>query len=91
MSMKDTLTGLVKALVDQPEEVTVAETSEEGRTVFTISVHPDDMGKIIGRGGRIIRAVRDLMKIIATKKGAYIDVIVAEERPPESNEPGRES
>ncbi|MBI3386086.1 KH domain-containing protein [Candidatus Gottesmanbacteria bacterium] len=79
--MKDTLIGLVKALVDNPTDVAVTESTQDGRTVFTVSVNPQDMGKIIGKGGRIIRAVRDLMKILATKKGVYIDVVIAEDYP----------
>lgn len=51
-------------LVDHPDEVVIAESeSEEGDIVYELSVHPEDMGKIIGRRGRIIRAIRTLARV----------------------------
>lgn len=82
--MKDALMYLVRQLVDQPEAMTIEESQEEGKTVLVLHVHPDDMGKIIGKNGRIIKAVRDVMKILAAKRNMYIDVILAEN---ESNNP----
>ena len=79
--MKDTLLYLVRALVDQPETVVIEESQEEGKTILTLHVHPDDMGKIIGKNGRIIKAVRDVMKILAAKRNMYIDVVLAEDTP----------
>lgn len=77
--MKDVLLYLVKHLVDNPKEVHIEETSEEERTLLTLTVHPDDMGKIIGKSGRIIRAIRDLMKVLAAKRNQYVDVVLAEQ------------
>lgn len=77
--MKDTLTWLVKQIVDSPQDVRIDEAETEGRTVLTISVNQEDMGKVIGKSGRIIRAIRDLMKVLATKKGIYVDVAVSDE------------
>ena len=77
--MKATLTYLVTQLVDHPSDVVVEEATEENRTRFTIRAHADDMGKIIGKNGRIIRALRDIMKIIATKKNLYVDIGIADE------------
>lgn len=82
--MKDTLTYLVTAIVDHPEDVVIDERKVEEMIVFTIHVHQEDMGKIIGKSGRIIRAIRDLIKILAAKKNLYVDVEIAEE--PERNE-----
>jgi predicted RNA-binding protein YlqC (UPF0109 family) len=79
--MKDTLTYLVRGLVDQPEAISIEESQEEGKTILTLHVHPDDMGKIIGKGGRIIKAIRDLIKILAAKRNMYIDVVLAEDTP----------
>ena len=76
--MKDTLQYLAAQLVDHPEEVTVEESGEEDRTILTLHVHPEDMGKIIGKSGRIIKALRDLIKLIAAKHNAYVDVVLAE-------------
>ncbi len=76
--MKETLIYLLTLLVDHPEDITIEETQEESRTVLTIHAHPDDMGRIIGKSGRIIRAIRDLVKIIAAKHDTYVDVMIAE-------------
>lgn len=77
--MKDTLIYLVTAIVDHPEDVVIDERKEEEMIVFTIHVNQEDMGKIIGKSGRIIRAIRDLIKILAAKKNLYVDVEIAEE------------
>ena len=76
--MKETLIYLLTALVDHPQDIIVEETTEESRTVLTIHAHSDDMGRIIGKSGRIIRAIRDLVKIIAAKHDTYVDVMIAE-------------
>jgi len=76
--MKDTLLFILSHLVDHPEDVTVDEVKEETRTVLVIHANPDDMGKIIGKRGRIITALRDIVKLMATKEKVYVDVEVAE-------------
>lgn len=76
--MKDTLAYLVAAIVDHPEDVTIEESMDGERTIFTLHVHAEDMGKVIGKSGRIIKALRDLTKLIATKHNAYVDVVLAE-------------
>ncbi len=77
--MKDTLDYLVRAIVDHPDDVVIDERNVEDMIVFTIHVHQEDMGKIIGKSGRIIRAIRDLIKILAAKKNLYVDVEIAED------------
>lgn len=72
--MKDTLVYLVSQIVDHPDDVTVQERKLEQGLTLVLSVHPEDMGKVIGKSGRIIRAIRDLVKLIATKRGTYVDV-----------------
>lgn len=79
--MKDTLIFLVSQIVDHPEEVTVEEKQDGETLVLTIHVHPEDMGKVIGKSGRIIRALRDLIKVIATKRNQFVDVALFEETP----------
>lgn len=62
-SYKQTLADIAKAIVDQPEEVTVAETrGEDGSIVLVLSVAPSDMGKVIGKHGKIARAIRSVIK-----------------------------
>lgn len=76
--MKDTLVYLLSHIVDKPEAVTVEESQEESRTILTIHADQADIGKIIGKNGRIIKAIRDVTKLIATKKNVYVDVVLAE-------------
>jgi len=76
--MRDTLLFLVSSLVSEPNAVSVDEQEEEGKTTLTLHVAPEDMGKIIGKNGRIIRAVRDLVKILGAKRNTYVDVVLDE-------------
>lgn len=76
--MKNVLLALVTELVDHPDDVVVDERAEGEQVLLTLTVHPSDMGKIIGKSGRIIRAIRDLMKILAAKRNQYVDVVVSE-------------
>lgn len=86
--MKDTLSYLVNMLVDHPEDVIIEERQEGDATIFVIQAHSDDIGKIIGKSGRIIRALRDLMKVLAAKTNRFVDVEIAEDgsRTPEASE-----
>ncbi|MBQ7144280.1 MAG: KH domain-containing protein [Oscillospiraceae bacterium] len=74
--MKELLTYLIQNLVDHPDEVTVTEHESGGGTVFEVRVADGDMGKVIGRQGRIIKEVRVLMKAIAQRKGKKVSVEV---------------
>ena len=65
--LKDVLTDMAKAIVENPDSVSVTETElEDGEVLLTLSVAPDDMGKVIGRHGRIAKALRTVMKAAAT-------------------------
>lgn len=77
--MKDTLIYLLQAIADHPEAIVVDETTVEDKIVLTIHCDGEDMGKIIGKSGRIIRSLRDLIKLMAAKQGVYVDVVLAEE------------
>ena len=74
--MKDLLTYIVQNLVDHPDEVSVTERETGGGTVFEIRVADGDMGKVIGRQGRIIKEIRILMKAVAQRKGKKVSVEV---------------
>ena len=77
--MKDIAVYLLTNLVDQPDAVAVDEqTDETGNVTLTLTVAKDDMGKVIGRDGKIIRAIRDCIKILAVKKNIHVDVVLAE-------------
>ena len=76
--MKDILLSIVTAIVDNKEAIKIAEEDVEGVTNFTITVAPEDMGKIIGKGGKVIRALRTIMKIPAIKQDKRIYISLAE-------------
>jgi len=75
--MKELVEVLAKALVDHPEEVRVKEISGERSVVYELSVAPDDMGKIIGKQGRIAKAIRTVVSAAAVKenKRVMIEII----------------
>lgn len=76
--MKETLLYIVQAIVDTPDQVTVDENEEEGVIQFTIGVAKDDMGKVIGKEGKIIRSIRNIMKIKAIKENKRINIVLAD-------------
>ena len=65
--MKELIEFLAKSLVDQPDEVEVAEFRRENATVLELTVAPDDLGKVIGRQGRTARAIRSILAAAANK------------------------
>ena len=82
--MKDTLLYILQHIVDHPEAIVIDEVVEGDRTIYVIHAHREDMGKIIGKKGRVIMALRDLIKIIATKQKVFADVEIAESQQTES-------
>ncbi len=74
--MKELLETVAKGLVDAPEavEVTVDEPNEEGVVVYHLHVGPDDMGRVIGRQGRIAKAIRTVMRAAAIRKDVKVQV-----------------
>ena len=72
--LKQTLVDIAAAIVDSPDEVSVVG-EEVGDTVnLTLSVAPDDMGMVIGRGGRIAKAIRTVMKAAASTRNKKVNV-----------------
>ena len=76
--MKELLEYLAQALVDQPDAVAVTVIEGERSQVLQLRVDPDDMGKVIGRGGRTARALRTVMKAAATREGVSAMVEIVE-------------
>lgn len=72
--MKELLTYIVQNLVEKPDEVSVTEREANGETVFEVRVADGDMGKVIGRQGRIVKEIRILMKAVTQRKGKKVSV-----------------
>ena len=74
--MKDLLVTVVKGLVETPDavEVTVDEPNEEGIVVYHLHVAAEDMGRVIGKQGRIAKAIRTVVKAGATRTGEKVQV-----------------
>ena len=66
--MKELVEVIANALVDNPDEVVVTETENEKEIVLSLKVAPDDMGKVIGKQGRIAKAIRCVVKVAASKE-----------------------
>ena len=72
--MKELLTLVAKNLVDNPDSVSVVEEETDGITTLRLKVAPDDMGKVIGKQGRIARAIRTLVKAAAINEEKKVNV-----------------
>ena len=75
--MKDLVKVIAKSLVDHPEEVNVIEKESGGVIVVELRVAPDDMGKVIGKQGRIAKAIRTVVKAASSKdrKKVVVDIL----------------
>lgn len=72
--MKDLVEVIAKALVKNPDQVSVTVVEEDNSTVLELRVASDDMGKIIGKQGRIAKAVRTVVKAAATRENKKVTV-----------------
>ena len=72
--MKELLLYIAQNLVDYPDEVNVTERETETETVYELRVNQSDMGKVIGRQGRIAKEIRSLMRSVAQRQGKRISV-----------------
>jgi predicted RNA-binding protein YlqC (UPF0109 family) len=68
------LTYIVQNLVDNPDQVSVTERKADGEIVYEVRVADGDMGKVIGRQGRIVKQIRILMRAVAQRKGKKVSV-----------------
>ncbi len=75
VSFKQLLTDIATAIVDNPDKVSVTEeTSVNGIITLSLSVAPSDMGKVIGKNGKIAMAIRSIVKVAAIKENVRIVV-----------------
>ena len=76
--MKELLLYMAKNLVDDPESVTVTESTDDEGTVLELRVAPGDMGKVIGRQGRIAKEIRTIVKTVAQRTGDKVTVEIVD-------------
>ena len=72
--MTNLVETIARSLVDKPEEVVVSESTDRHGSVIKLSVASDDMGKVIGKQGRIAKALRTVVKAAATKQNKKVTV-----------------
>jgi uncharacterized protein len=77
--MRELVEFLARALVDDPDAVRVDEVSEDGEVVLEIRVAPDDLGRVIGRNGRVANAIRTVAKAAATREDRRVLVEIVED------------
>lgn len=77
--MKDALHYLVTSIVEIEKEVEISETEENGVLNFVIKVDSQDMGRIIGKNGKVIKAIRNVMKIPAMKNNKKVFISLAQD------------
>jgi len=77
--MKSLLEFILNHIVDHPEDVLVEESEDEQGFTYTITVNPEDMGKVIGKNGRIIQSIRNLAKVRAVKENIRAYITLAED------------
>jgi len=75
--MKVLIESIVSELVDYPDEIVIKETQEEMKVVYHLTVHPDDVGRVIGKNGRIAKAIRTVVYAAKSdsNKRIYLDIM----------------
>ena len=79
--MKDFLTTIIKQIVENPDAVVVEETQDSGRVNLQIKVANEDMGRVIGKEGKVINSIRMIMRVMAIRKNVRIRVDIEDNRP----------
>jgi predicted RNA-binding protein YlqC (UPF0109 family) len=72
--VKEFLEYVARSLVDKPDAVWVEEDREGDETILTLGVDQEDMGRVIGRDGRIANAIRSLLRVMATRDGRHVEL-----------------
>jgi uncharacterized protein len=78
-NMKELVEYIVKSLVDNPDDVRVDEIDDRSGTIVEVSVAQPDMGRIIGKSGRVINAIRSIVQVAAAKQGQRVSVEILED------------
>lgn len=76
--MEDLVTHIAKAIVEHPDDVSVARKAGDGQELYELSVNQDDLGQVIGRQGRTAKAIRAVVRAAAAKRGENAQVEIVE-------------
>ena len=74
MHMRELIEFMARSIVTYPDEVVVVEDQEDDRFTYTLQVHPDDKGRVIGRGGKVAQSMRALLRVAAVKEEAHVSL-----------------
>ena len=74
LELKEVLYGIARAIVDDPDSVVITQVEDDDTVTLTLNVAEDDMGLVIGRHGRIAKAIRQVMKAAANTCGKHVTV-----------------
>ena len=77
--MQDILIFILKNIVTIPDDVKVEESLDQDTTNYTVTLNPTDVGRVIGKEGKVIKAIRTIMRVIAIQKGLHVRVSVVSE------------
>jgi hypothetical protein len=84
--MQDILQFILKNITTVPDDVKIDVQDEEGTSNYIVTVNPADVGRIIGKEGKVIKAIRTIMRVIAIQRGVHIRISVVSENGPQSND-----
>lgn len=79
MSMKDVLLYMIAAIATHPDKIVIEEKSVDGQVDFYITCEPQDIGRIIGKKGKIIKALRKVLSILAIKEGKRVNITMVDQ------------
>ncbi len=74
--MKELIEYIVKAIVNKPDEVVITEEQSDGGVLLKLQVDTEDMGRVIGKQGRVVQAMRTLLRVMAAKEGTRVELVV---------------
>ena len=74
--LKQTLINIAKAIVNHPDDVNVLESEENNKITLVLNVAESDMGMVIGKGGKIAKAIRTVMRAAASADGKEVSVVI---------------
>jgi predicted RNA-binding protein YlqC (UPF0109 family) len=76
---KDLVEYIVRSIVDHPDEVSVTETQDDAAITVELAVADEDMGRVIGKQGRVINSIRSIVQVQAAKHGARVNLEINED------------